>query len=103
DPALEPLRDVIFDVTRSSSGYEASLRHTEDGIPMRPLDHLKLSYSSSDASEYYKQHRAALRTDKISEKTPPRDDGEAELIAMLSMLAKAVSSRSVGVSADEES
>jgi hypothetical protein len=101
DPALEPLRDVVFDVTRSSSGYEASLRHTEEGIPMRPLDHLKLCYSSSDATEYYKQHRAALRTDKVGAKTAPRDAGEAELIAMLSMLAKAVASRSVGVSAEE--
>ena len=103
DPALEPLRDVVFDVTRSSSGYEASLRHNDDGIPMRPLDHLKLCYSSSDASEYYKQHRADQRRDRISAKTPPRDAAEAELIAMLSMLAKAVSSRNVGAAVDEES
>ncbi len=41
DPALEPLRDVVFDISRSAAGYEASLRHTPDGSPMRVLDHLK--------------------------------------------------------------
>jgi hypothetical protein len=93
DPSLEPLRDVVFDVTRSSSGYEASLRHNEDGVPMRMLDHLKLCYSSSDASEHFKMHRAALRTDRVVAKTPPHDDAEAELVAMLAMLANAVASR----------
>ena len=96
DPALEPLRDVVFDVTRSSSGYEASLRHNEEGVPMRTLDHLKLCYSSSDAVELYKSHRAALRTDRVASKSPPRDAAEAELLAMLTMLAKAVAARGAG-------
>jgi hypothetical protein len=101
DPALEPLRDVVFDVTRSSSGYEASLRHNEEGVPMRTLDHLKLCYSSSDAVEYYKQHRAALRTDRIGAKTAPHDPAEAEMVAMLAMLAKAVASRGAGTPAED--
>jgi len=101
DPALEPLRDVVFDVTRSSSGYEASLRHNEEGVPMRTLDHLKLCYSNSDAVEHYKTHRAALRGDRVAAKTTPHDDAEAELVAMLAMLAKAVASRGAGTPAEE--
>lgn len=103
DPALEPLRDVVFDVTRSSSGYEASLRHNEEGVPMRTLDHLKLCYSSSDAVEHYRTHRAALRTDRVNAKTAPHDSSEAELVAMLAMLAKAVASRGAAPSQDDSS
>jgi len=101
DPALEPLRDVVFDVTRSSSGYEASLRHNEEGVPMRTLDHLKLCFSSSDAVEYYKEHRAALRSERIGKKTEPHDSAEAELVAMLAMLAKAVAARGAGTPAED--
>jgi hypothetical protein len=100
DPALETLRDVVFDVTRSSSGFEASLRHTQDGAPMRVLDHLKAGFSSNDATDLYARHRAALRTDRATQKTPPRDASEAEMIAMLALLAQAVAQqRSQSVSA----
>jgi hypothetical protein len=102
DPQLEPLRDVVFDVTRSGSGFEASLRHTEEGLPMRTLDHLKLCYSSSDAVELFKAHRAALRTDRVSSKSPPRDGSEAELLAMLVLLAKAVAARGSAPADDAE-
>jgi len=95
DPALEPLRDVVFDVTQSAAGYEASLRHTADGVPMRVLDHLKASYTSSDATEMYAQHRTALRSERPSRTTPPRNEVEAEIIAMLRMLAQAVAQRGV--------
>jgi hypothetical protein len=93
DPALEPLRDVVFDVTRSSAGYEASLRHTADGTPMRVLDHLKACFSGNDAVDLYARHRAALRTDRPTAKTPPRNEAEAETIAMLGLLARAVAER----------
>ncbi len=90
DPALEALRDVVFDITRSSAGYEASLRHSTDGVPLRVLDHLKACYSSNDATDMYARHRAALRTDRATQKTAPRDESEAEMIAMLGLLAQAV-------------
>jgi hypothetical protein len=90
DPILEPLRDVVFDISRSSSGYDASLRNTPDGAPMRVLDHLKAGFSANDATDLYSRHRAALRTDRATQKTPPRDKAEAEMIAMLGLLAKAV-------------
>jgi hypothetical protein len=93
DPALEPLRDVVFDISRSSAGYEASLRHTPDGMPMRVLDHLKAGFSSNDATDLYARHRAALRTDRATQKTPPRDESEAEMIAMLGLLGEAVVKR----------
>ena len=93
DPALEPLRDVVFDLTRSSAGYEASLRNTADGVPMRVLDHLKAGFSANDAVDMYARHRAALRTDRPSAKTTPRDESEAEMIAMLGLLAQAVVQR----------
>jgi hypothetical protein len=93
DPALEPLRDVVFDISRSSAGYEAALRNTQDGAPMRVLDHLKAGFSSNDATDLYARHRAALRTDRATQKTAPRDESEAEMIAMLGLLAKAVTAR----------
>ena len=93
DPALEPLRDVVFDVTRSPAGYEASLRHTPEGTPMRVLDHLKACYSNNDAADLYARHRAALRTDRPTRTTASRDESEAELIAMLALLAQAVAER----------
>jgi hypothetical protein len=93
DPALEPLRDFVFDISRSAAGYEASLRHTPEGVPLRALDHIKACYASNDATELYARHRAALRTDKPSQKTPPRDESEAEMLAMLGMLAQAVAAR----------
>jgi hypothetical protein len=99
DPALEPLRDVVFDISRSSAGYEASLRHTQDGAPMRVLDHLKAGFSSNDATDLYARHRAALRTDRATQTTPPRDEGEAEMLAMLALLAKAVVQRSAATPA----
>jgi hypothetical protein len=90
DPVLEPLRDVVFDISRSSTGYDASLRHTPDGAPMRVLDHLKAGFSSNDATDLYSRHRGALRTDRATQKIAPRDKDEAEMIAMLGLLAKAV-------------
>jgi hypothetical protein len=93
DPALEPLRDCVFDISRSAAGYEASLRHTPDGAPMRVLDHLKAGFSSNDATDLYARHRAALRTDRATQKTTPRDESEAEMIAMLGLLAEAVLKR----------
>ena len=94
DPALEPLRDVVFDVSRSAAGYEASLRHTSEGVPLRVLDHLKACFSGNDVTDLFARHRAALRTDRVTEKTPPRDEREAEMIAMLELLAQAVTARS---------
>ena len=93
DPALEPLRDVVFDISRSAAGYEASLRNNPDGAPMRVLDHLKAGFSSNDATDLYSRHRAALRTDRATQKTKPRDESEAEMIAMLGLLAEAVAKR----------
>ena len=93
DPKLEPLRDIVFDLSRSSSGYEVSLRTTTDGSPMRVLDHLKACFSSNDASDLYARHRAALRTDRVTQRTAPRDEREAEVLAMLGMLADAVVQR----------
>ena len=98
DPVLEPLRDVVFDISRSSAGYEASLRHTPDGTPMRVLDHLKAGFSSNDATDLYARHRGALRTDRATQKTTPRDDNEAEMIAMLGLLADAVVKRGAATS-----
>ena len=93
DPALESLRDVVFDISRTNAGYEAGLRHTSDGAPMRVLEHLKACFSSSDASDLYSRHRAALRTDRATQKTPPRNEGEAEIVAMLRLLGEAVVKR----------
>jgi hypothetical protein len=93
DPALEPLRDMVFDVSRSAAGYEASLRHKEDGVPMRALDHLKACHSNSDAVELYKEHRAALRSDRVTKRLEPRSPEEKELLAMLAILARAVAAR----------
>jgi hypothetical protein len=93
DPKLEPLRDVVFDLTRSSAGYEASLKNTAEGVPMRVLDHLKQCFSSNDATDMYARHRASLRTDRPNTKTTPRDESEAEMIAMLGLLAQAVVQR----------
>jgi hypothetical protein len=93
DPALEPLRDVVFDVSRSSAGYEASLRNSADGVPLRVLDHLKTCFPAGDVADMYAVHRAALRTDRPTRKTTPRDESEAETIAMLGLLAQAVAAR----------
>ena len=60
---------------------------------MRVLDHLKAGFSSNDATDLYARHRAALRTDRATLKTAPRDESEAEMIAMLGLLAKAVVAR----------
>lgn len=102
DPALEPLRDVVFDVSRSSAGYEASLRHTTEGVPMRVLDHLKACFAANDAVDLYARHRASLRTDKATQKTPPRDEDEASMIAMLVLLSQAVIARAASNGAPVE-
>ncbi len=102
DPALEALRDAVFDVTRSAAGYEAGLRHSADGAPMRVLDHLKACFSSSDASDLYARHRAALRTDRATRTTPPRDQSEAEMIAMLRLLAEAAVKHGSGTPAGND-
>jgi hypothetical protein len=60
---------------------------------MRVLDHLKAGFSSNDATDLYARHRAALRTDRATQKTTPRDESEAEMIAMLGLLAEAVLKR----------
>ncbi len=93
DPALEPLRDVVFDLTHSPAGYEVALRHTPDGVPLRVLDHIKAYLTGNDVTEEFSRHRAALRTERATRKTPPRDEIEAEMIAMLVMLAQAVHAR----------
>jgi hypothetical protein len=90
DPSLEPLREFVFDLTHSAAGYEAALRHTSAEVPMRVLDHLKACYSSNEASEAYALHRRALRTEPRPRATAPRDESEAEMIAMLGLLATAV-------------
>lgn len=102
DPALEALRDAVFDLSKSAEGWEAGIHNNPDGTGMRALDHYKACFSSSDASEYYRQHRMALRTDLVTAKTPPRDAAEAELIAVLGMLAKAVADQASSSSAPEE-
>jgi hypothetical protein len=102
DPVLEPLRDVVFDISRSAAGYEASLRSTPDGAPMRVLDHLKAGFSSNDATDLYARHRAALRTDRATQKTAPRDESEAEMIAMLGLLAEAVLKRAASAATAAE-
>ena len=83
DPALEPLRDVVFDITRSAAGYEASLRNTPDGTHMRVLDHLKAGFSSNDATDLVcaAPGRAANRSgdaeDASARRRRGRDDRDA--------------------------
>jgi hypothetical protein len=91
DPALEPLRDYVFDLTHSAAGYEAALRHSTTELPMRILDHLKACFPANEAIDLYARHREQLRTDRVTRVTPPRDETEAEMIAMLRLLAQAVS------------
>jgi len=66
---------------------------------MRVLDHLKAGFSSNDATDLYARHRAALRTDRATQKTAPRDESEAEMIAMLGLLAEAVVKRAAAAAA----
>ncbi len=92
DPELEPLREYVFDLTHSPAGYEAALRHSTAEMPMRVIDHLKATYSPAEATELYAQHRGAMRSERPKRLTPPRDETEAEMIAMLRLLARAVAS-----------
>ena len=95
DPALAPLREYVFDLTHSPAGYEAALRHTTSEVPMRVIDHLKATFTANEATEFYALHRASMRTERPSRTTPPRDDTEAEMIAMLRLLAQAIASHGV--------
>ena len=90
DPALEPLREFVFDLTRSPAGYEAALRHTTAEMPMRVLDHLKACYAPAEATDLYALYRSSRRNERPTRITPPRDETEAEMIAMLRLLAQAV-------------
>ena len=54
---------------------------------------LGFSFSGNDALDLFARHRAALRTEKPAQRTPPRDESEAEMIAMLGLLAQAVAAR----------
>jgi hypothetical protein len=87
DPALEPLRDYVFDVVRSDGGFTASLRYAQDGVPMRVLDQLKSSTANGDVAERYANHRAALRSQRATAKTPVVDQVEAQIIEALLRLA----------------
>lgn len=103
DPSLEPLRDVVFDMSRSADGYEASLRHSPEGAPLRVLDHLKATLANNnDAVDQFARHRALLRTERVTQKTPPRSEEEAEMIAMLGMLAQAVAQRGAAAPPEDE-
>jgi hypothetical protein len=87
DPALERLRDHVFDVVRSDGGFTASLRLGRDGVPLRVLDHLKASPAGGDAAERYANHRAALRSQRATAKTPVVDQVEGQIIEALLRLA----------------
>jgi hypothetical protein len=90
DPRLEPLRDLVFDVTHGPNGYDAVVRVAANGTPMRTRAHLDACYPSASAVALDAEHRASLRTGRPTRGAPPRDDAEAELVAMLAMLADAV-------------
>jgi len=63
DPALEPLRDCVFDVARVANAYRATMR-------------LDLAGSATNMS-----------ADRITRKTPASDQVEEQLIAALAVLA----------------
>jgi hypothetical protein len=90
DPALEPLRDVVFDLSVSAAGYEAALRHLPDEQPMRVRDHLATCYRGDAFEAALAAHRRAMREDRPLRATAPRDATESEMIAMLRLLAQAV-------------
>jgi hypothetical protein len=98
DPALEPLRDLVFDVTQGERGLDAELRYAADGTPIRVLDHLKATRTADDATDAYARHRESLRTERPSGITPAHDEAEAAVVAVLRLLAEAVSQH--GLDAD---
>ena len=81
DPALEPLRDYFFDVTRSDGGFEASLRCDASGAPERVPAHRKLSHANGE---------------RITVKTPQTDQVEGQLIEGLARLAQSLQPPPVG-------
>ncbi len=99
-PALEPLRDLVFDVTETPGGIEAALRYTTAEVPMRALDHLRATLSAADAAEAYARHRTALRTDRPLALTSPSDPGEIAVSISLTMLANAVAEHGVALTAE---
>jgi hypothetical protein len=88
DPALEPLRDRVFDIEESRGGFTATLQRNPDGRPKAVLDHLKAYYSAEEAAERYAQHRARLRTDVVTQRTAPENAAQGQLVAVLAKLAK---------------
>jgi hypothetical protein len=72
DPALEPLRDYLFNVNRSDGGFEASLHCDANGTPERVPAHRKLSQANGA---------------RITAKTPQTDQVEGQLIEGLARLA----------------
>ena len=89
DPALEALRDRVFDIEDSRDGFNATLQRNPDGRPKAVLDHLKTHYSGDEAAERYARHRALLRTVVVTQRTTPENAAQAQLIAALARLAAA--------------
>jgi hypothetical protein len=75
DPALEPLRDYLFDVNRSDGGFEASLHCGANGTPERVPAHRKSARASGE---------------RITQKTPQTDQVEGQLIEGLARLAQSL-------------
>ncbi len=96
DPALEPLRDLVFEVTHTSAGYDAQLHYLADGAPRRVLDHLKATFGAAQVEDLYAAHREGLRAPSPAAPTAPRDAAEAELIGILKLLANAVRQAHIG-------
>jgi hypothetical protein len=94
DPRLEPLRELVFDVTQGADGYDAVVRYVTPDSPMSVLDHLNVTFGAAEAGELYAEHRAALRAERpAAARTEPRDDDEAALVAILVLLAEAAATR----------
>ncbi len=89
-PAIEPLRDLVFDVTAVSDGIEAALRYSTTDLPMRVIDHLRATRSAAAAADEDQRHRLALRTDRPLRVTDTTGATEAAVSASLVLLANAV-------------
>jgi hypothetical protein len=87
DPALEPLRDRVFDIDDSRDGFVAALQRNPDGRPKAVLDHLKTYFSADEAAERYAQHRSLLRANVVTQRTEPENAAQAQLVAVLARLA----------------
>ena len=89
DVALEPLRDLVFDIGSKMNVITATVHQSgEKRVPMRVLDHIKACTPAAEVDAAYDRHRAQLRADTVEGALRPRDAAEREIVNALACLAR---------------